>query len=523
MAGDGRNRPEDVRIKIPALIHLSGMGYAYLPRGKRERDPDTNILPEVLKESVERVNSLELAPETFSALMEDLRELLAAEDSGLGFHAALRNGWNGLKLLDYGHPERNRFQAGAEIPCGRGRSRFQPDITVFVNGLPLAMIEVKNPDQKGGVLAEYERTLKRFRRKTFRRYLQAAQLWIFSNDGNREEGGLLPGDGAFFTAGAGTDFSVCSGPEKGYGAGLTRVRPDPDAERVILADNGLQDLKKRAAFRGRAADSPTVRALTGLLRPERFLFLIRYGIRFVPAENGREGGSPRRRVLSWEQITALLRMEEKIRRGFRNWTVPCSRPGGRIPAGAAAAVFLQERIPGCGLFWVSETGRESERAEARFRRQGIPAGEMTFLSAEDIRKRNGRTDGSGRKIYFLGSPSGRYRAEKDPAALLRKADPEAVLVTMGEEETHEGENYTYLLQCADGTLYCGWTRNLENRVRTHNAGRGAKYTRSRLPVKLAYSEAYETREEAMRREWQIKRMTRAQKEELIRRKGEKSG
>ncbi|MCD8370910.1 MAG: GIY-YIG nuclease family protein [Clostridiales bacterium] len=76
-------------------------------------------------------------------------------------------------------------------------------------------------------------------------------------------------------------------------------------------------------------------------------------------------------------------------------------------------------------------------------------------------------------------------------------------------------NYTYLLRCADGSLYCGWTNDLEARLRAHNAGKGAKYTRSRRPVTLAYYETYETKEEAMRREWKVKHMSRDEKLELI--------
>lgn len=74
--------------------------------------------------------------------------------------------------------------------------------------------------------------------------------------------------------------------------------------------------------------------------------------------------------------------------------------------------------------------------------------------------------------------------------------------------------YTYILECSDGTLYCGWTNNLENRVKTHNSGKGAKYTRSRLPVKLVYFEEYETKQEAMRREYEIKHMRRKDKQRL---------
>ena len=76
-------------------------------------------------------------------------------------------------------------------------------------------------------------------------------------------------------------------------------------------------------------------------------------------------------------------------------------------------------------------------------------------------------------------------------------------------------NYTYILRCGDGTLYCGWTNDLEKRLAAHNAGLGAKYTKSRRPVELVYSESFETKEEAMSREYRIKRMSRAEKLALI--------
>ena len=66
-------------------------------------------------------------------------------------------------------------------------------------------------------------------------------------------------------------------------------------------------------------------------------------------------------------------------------------------------------------------------------------------------------------------------------------------------------NYTYIVKCRDSSLYTGWTNDLERRVREHNAGKGAKYTKSRRPVALAYFEAFETRQEAMSREYAIKR------------------
>lgn len=76
-------------------------------------------------------------------------------------------------------------------------------------------------------------------------------------------------------------------------------------------------------------------------------------------------------------------------------------------------------------------------------------------------------------------------------------------------------NYTYILKCSDNSLYCGWTNDLEKRIATHNAGKGGKYTRTRLPVELVYYETFETKEEAMSREYHIKRLSRSEKIKLI--------
>lgn len=76
-------------------------------------------------------------------------------------------------------------------------------------------------------------------------------------------------------------------------------------------------------------------------------------------------------------------------------------------------------------------------------------------------------------------------------------------------------NYTYIVECSDGTLYTGWTNNLEKRLDAHNSGKGAKYTKTRRPVKMVYTEMFETKEEAMSREFAIKRLSRQQKLNLI--------
>ena len=81
-------------------------------------------------------------------------------------------------------------------------------------------------------------------------------------------------------------------------------------------------------------------------------------------------------------------------------------------------------------------------------------------------------------------------------------------------------NYAYILRCSDGTLYSGWTNNLEKRLAAHNSGKGAKYTKTRLPVELVYFEEFESKSQAMSREAQFKQLNREQKLKLINKKAE---
>ena len=76
-------------------------------------------------------------------------------------------------------------------------------------------------------------------------------------------------------------------------------------------------------------------------------------------------------------------------------------------------------------------------------------------------------------------------------------------------------NYTYILECKDGTYYTGWTNNLETRMKEHNEGNGAKYTKARRPVELVYFETFESKIDAMKREYAIKQMKRSEKIKLI--------
>lgn len=115
--------------------------------------------------------------------------------------------------------------------------------------------------------------------------------------------------------------------------------------------------------------------------------------------------------------------------------------------------------------------------------------------------------------------AGRGRAGRKPAARWSEAesnwtaeDGRSKICTGGWQIFM---NYTYIVRCSDGTLYTGWTNNLEKRIKDHNDGKGAKYTKPRRPVVLVYYEEFSTKEEAMRREWEIKQMSRRDKLAIV--------
>jgi putative endonuclease len=86
----------------------------------------------------------------------------------------------------------------------------------------------------------------------------------------------------------------------------------------------------------------------------------------------------------------------------------------------------------------------------------------------------------------------------------------------------ENKHYFYVLECRDSTYYAGYTNNLEKRIATHNAGKGAKYTKTRTPVSCIYFEEYDTKQEAMRKEYAFKQLTRTQKIQYMRSNGDDS-
>jgi len=189
---------EDSRVKIPAILHLTRLGYTYLSLKDLEWDPSSNIVPSLFRTSVAALNPTATASEIENALGQ-LDLALDNEDLGKVFYEKI-TATSGLKLIDFDHFDRNTFHVVTEFACIKEDEEFRPDITLLVNGLPLVFIEVKKPNNRDGILAERQRLATRFRNPAFKRFLNATQLMLFSNNMEYADGSPEPLEGAFYAA-----------------------------------------------------------------------------------------------------------------------------------------------------------------------------------------------------------------------------------------------------------------------------------------------------------------------------------
>ena len=165
---------EATRVQMPALVHLERLGYKYFGKISEEMansvyDPETNILIEVFKKQFAFLNP-EYAGEA-EQVLKIIRQELDNDDLGRSFFKRLTS-VSPVKLIDFSNPKNNTYHCTAEFTCKRDQDEFRPDITLFINGLPLVFIEVKKPNNHGGIVAESDRMNKqRFPNKKFRRFM----------------------------------------------------------------------------------------------------------------------------------------------------------------------------------------------------------------------------------------------------------------------------------------------------------------------------------------------------------------
>lgn len=328
---------EATRVQMPAMVHLTRIGYTYFGKLSEDKngtvyDGDTNILLQVFERQFKNLNPGHEGE--YLQVLKDIRKELNDDDLGRGFYNRLK-AVSPVKLIDFDNIGNNTFHFTAEFTCKNGQDEFRPDITLFVNGLPLCFVEVKKPNNHGGMLAESARMNKeRFPNKKFRRFINITQLMIFSNNMEYDAlGGIVPIQGAFYCTGARSYAPFnCFREENLSGqkiAPFHRDYPykeiDNTVEKQILSDYNCQVIHTSPEYQTNLGfNTPTNRILTSMCSPERLLYIIKYGIAYVRMErevDGKIESTDQKHIMRYQQLFASLAIRQKLADGIKSGVV----------------------------------------------------------------------------------------------------------------------------------------------------------------------------------------------------------
>ena len=274
---------EDTRVKIPAIITLTRLGYKYLSLKNAKWDIETNIFTDIFSESIRKINSFDLTDKDIERELKEITNILDYDDLGEEFYKRLISP-TGIKLIDFENFDNNAFNVVTELTCKNGDDEFRPDITLLINGMPLCFIEVKKPNNKGGIIVEKERMMnQRFTNKKFRRFINISQILMFSNNMEYDETEPIPISGAFYSTTSKKDAFFNHFREERPQDLKNILEPEnPDTERFILKDTNYVSIKDTQEFiTNKDVTKPTNRMILSLFSKCRLKNFLKYGITYA--------------------------------------------------------------------------------------------------------------------------------------------------------------------------------------------------------------------------------------------------
>lgn len=318
---------EDSRVKFPTLMHLMGMGFKYVSlKGlktkyviapKTEFDPLTNILTGYFTEAYNKLNP-NVENEAAGKLLAKIQSSLMNDDLGRQFYNEILLN-TGERIIDLSSPanfyKNNTFQVTTEMTCGdKDNDNYRPDITLFVNGLPLAFIEVKKENNHKGILAETDRMKQRFVNPKYRRFLNLTQIMVFSNDMEYDNNEVTPTIGAFYATIGKKNTKYNRFREEGQDSfpierHIRQVTLQE--EEILLRDSNVPQYKNSSEYKTNClANTPTKRMCDSLFSFNRFHFLLKYGIAYVDYTNGLQ-----KHIMRYPQLFATKAIERHLEAG----------------------------------------------------------------------------------------------------------------------------------------------------------------------------------------------------------------
>lgn len=322
---DKHNFNENTRVQIPGAMHLVRLGYTYLTRiGKDEYDHSSNVLLKPLRHALKRLN-LNLTSAQIDDEVTTLLRTVKNDDLGQEFYQKITS-TSGVKFIDFEHPEKNEWHVTTEFTClnERTEDNFRPDITIFINGLPLVFVEVKKRFNVEGIIAERNRINTRMSNSAFKTFFNVTQFMIFSNNEEYNEDSQVPISGAFYATPSRTQafFNVFREEDNNLLQSCGYHPEVPDAvEHDILIHRNCPQLKALPEYKtNQQPTTPTNRILTSMLSRKRLLFILRYGIAYVNATHKNKDGETvteqQKHIMRYQQLFATYAIRRTLDKGL---------------------------------------------------------------------------------------------------------------------------------------------------------------------------------------------------------------
>jgi len=305
---------EDSRVKIPAILHLMRLGYEYLslkdPNVKW--DQSSSIFTDIFYQNIKRINP-GLSDLEAKQCLDDVSLSLENEDLGKAFYQKLTDR-SGTRLIDFEDFDNNSFNVVTELTYKKDDEEFRPDIILLINGLPLAFIEVKKPNNKDGIQAEHKRIQTRFQNKKFRKFVNITQLMVFSNNMEYDDSSPMPIEGAFYATASYQKLSFnYFREEQKFDLAALLADLDDATESKVLKDNNLLSIKHSPEFnKNKSPETPTNRICTSLFQRERLAFVLEFALTYVKESSGLQ-----KHVMRYPQLFATKAIEQKLEEGVK--------------------------------------------------------------------------------------------------------------------------------------------------------------------------------------------------------------
>ena len=371
---------EDTRVKIPATIQFLRLGYDYQSIKNVDVDFNTKIFRNRFKTSLEKINKRKFSDDEITSILSDIDNVIKNNDLGKEFYNWLINPIDKVKLIDFDNIENNDFAVVDELPFsieeGTEEGSFRPDINILINGMPLGFLEVKKPNNEGGIQREFDRMIKkRLLKKEYRKYFNLIQFVSFSNNMEYEEDDDAEDikAGSFYTTpnGNSTSFSFFREDDESYITDYKYKNIEMTQIKEVMKDCGYNTSETDTPefAENLRVDTPCNSFVTSVFDKERFLYFIQYGIMFI------KGAIPQKHIMRYPQFFATRKIIERLEGGGKGGIIWHTQGSGKTGLAAFSNRVIRDYYAkkniNTRMFFIVDRLDLLTQASTEFRNRGL--------------------------------------------------------------------------------------------------------------------------------------------------------